>query len=104
MVGDIVETLFPYTDLSDVKSRPAIVLADIGMADWILCEITSRRRLRSGDIAITQADLESGALARDSWARPSRLHALNESLFEDTIGRLTDAKLAEVLGAVRALF
>ena len=104
MVGDIVETLFPYTDLSDVKSRPAIVLADIGMDDWILCAITSRRYMRLGDIAITRADLESGALDRDSWARPSRLHALNESLFEDTIGRLTDAKLATVLAAVRGPF
>ena len=104
MVGDIVETPFPYTDLRVVKSRPAIVLADIGMADWILCAITSRRYMRPGDIAITQADLESGALDRDSWARPSRLHALNESLFEDTVGRLTDAKLAEVLAAVRGLF
>ena len=104
MVGDIVETPFPYTDLSDIKSRPAIVLADIGMADWILCALTSRRYMRPGDIAITRADLESGALDRDSWARPSRLHALNESLFEDTIGRLTDAKLAEVLAAVRGLF
>ena len=104
MVGDIVETPFPYTDLSDIKSRPAIVIADIGMADWILCAITSRRYMRAGDIAITRADIQSGALDRDSWARPSRLHALNESLFEDTIGRLTDAKLAEVLAAVRALF
>ena len=29
---------------------------------------------------------------------------MNESIFGNTIGRLTDAKLAEVLAAVRSLF
>ncbi len=104
MVGDVVEVPFPYTDLSDAKSRPAVVLADVGMGDWILCEITSRRRQRPGDIMITQGDMQNGALDRDSWARPGRLHALNAGLFEGTVGRLTDAKLAEILAAARALF
>ena len=104
VVGDIVEVPFPYTDLSGQKSRPAVVLADVGMGDWLLCEITGRRRHRPGDIEITQGDMSAGALDRNSWARPGRIHALHESLFEDTVGRLTDAKLAEILAAVRALF
>lgn len=104
MVGDIVEVPFPYTDLSGQKSRPAVVLADVGMEDWVLCEVTSRRHSRPGDIEITAGDLATGELDRNSWARPGRIHALNESLFEETIGRLTDAKVAEVLGAVRGLF
>ena len=104
MVGDLVEVPFPYTDLSGQKSRPTVVLADVGMGDWLLCEITGRRRSRPGDIAITSDDLAAGELDRNSWARPSRIHALHQSLFEDNIGRLTDSKLAEVLAAVRALF
>jgi len=48
--------------------------------------------------------MQDGALDRDSWARPGRLHALNEGLIEDTVGRLTDAKLTEITAAVRAIF
>ena len=85
MVGDVVEVPFPFTNLSAVKSRPAVVLADVGMGDWILCEVTSRRRQRPGDIEITGSDLEEGALERDSWARPGRLHTLHESCPASTI-------------------
>ena len=104
MVGDLVEVDFPFTDLSTVKSRPAVVIADVGMGDWILCEITSRRRQRSGDIEITVGDMEEGSLERASWARPGRLHTLHESLFGQTMGRLTEVKLAEIIKAVQSLF
>ena len=99
-----MEVSFPFTDLSSVKSRPAVVLADVGMGDWILCEITSRRRHRPGDIEITTMDLEHGVLERDSWARPGRLHALHQSLFRETVGHLKESKLAEILSAARQLF
>ena len=107
MVGDIVLTPFPYTDLSAEKIRPAVVLADVRageMEDWILCEVTSRNYQRPGDITIVQSDLQSGRLALASCARPGRLHTLDSRIFIRTIGRLTDAKLAEVLAAVRGLF
>ena len=41
MVGDVILTLFPYTDLSNAKLRPAVVLAEVGMGDRVLCEIIS---------------------------------------------------------------
>ena len=104
MVGDVLWATFPYTDLSGAKDRPAVVLAEVGMRDWILCEITSVGQIRPGDIAIADSDLQVGRLPRRGRVRPTRLHTLNESVFRRTIGRLTDAKLAEVLAAVRGLF
>ena len=50
MVGDVVLTPFPFTDLSQTKIRPAVVLADVGMQDWVLCEITSSSQLGSGSV------------------------------------------------------
>ena len=70
LVGDVVVVPFSFTNLSEVKLRPAVVLADMGMSDWILCEVTSRRR-RSGDIEIAARDSENRVLERESWARPS---------------------------------
>ena len=104
MVGDIVEAKFPHTDLESFTVRPAIVVAYVEMNDWILCQVTSARQRRSGDVRIVQSDMQLGRLAVESWARPNRLHALNESVINRTFGRLTDAKLAEILAAVRSLF
>ena len=39
--GSVVLVLFPYSDLSQSKRRPAVVLADSERGDWILCQVTS---------------------------------------------------------------
>ena len=107
MVGDVVWTPFPYTDLSDFKPRPVVVVAESGpddWDDWIVCEVTSRRYRIPGDIEIGFEDMLDGRLARPGLARPDRLATLHESVFEFTICRLTNAKLSEIIARTRDLF
>ncbi len=104
VVGDVVGVWFPFTDLSGGKTRPAVVLADVGMNDWILCELTSRRQSRPGDVPVSRSDMQSGSLSRDSWARVGRLHTLNGQVFSRVFGRLTNDKQAQIAAAVRGLF
>ena len=104
MVGDVVIAPIPFTDLSSTKIRPLVVVAYVGMNDWILCEVTSSRQGRLGNIPITQGDMRAGVLRRDSIVRANRLYTLNERLFRQTVGRLSDSKLAEILAAVRSVF
>ena len=104
MVGDVVLAPVPFTDLSGTKIRPAVVLADVGMQDWVLCEITSSQQVRGRYIAIGPGDMEGGRLRLQSWVRPDRLTTLNETVFEKRLGRLSAAKHAEVAAAVRSLF
>ena len=104
MVGNVVLTPFPYTDLSRVKTRPAVVLANVGMQDWVLCEITGSSQLRDLYITIGPGDMEGGRLRHQSWARPDRLTTLNDRVFERTLGRLSPAKHEEIAAAVRSLF
>ena len=40
--GAIVLVRFPFSDLSQAKLRPAVVLVDAGRGDWILCQVTSK--------------------------------------------------------------
>ena len=40
--GSVVLVPFPFSDLSQSKLRPAVVLADAGRGDWILCQMTSK--------------------------------------------------------------
>ena len=43
-IGAVVLIPFPFSDLSQSKLRPAIVLADVGKGDWVLCQVTSRKQ------------------------------------------------------------
>ena len=104
MVGDIFWVGLPHTDLTAGIPRPALVVADVGMQDWVLCRITSRGRGRSGNIAIAQQDMRTGRLPRNSWVRSGRLFTLNESVLGPFMGRVETHKLNEVLAAIRRLF
>ena len=104
MVGDVVLAPVPFTDLTQVKIRPAVVLAGVGMQDWVLCEITSSSQVRGQHIAIGPGDMVTGSLKLKSWARPDRLTTLNDTVFTKRLGRLSSAKHAEIAAAVRSLF
>ncbi len=104
MVGDIVIAPVPYTDLSGSKNRPVALVADVRMGDWVVCAITGAQQRRPEDLEITQSDMQSGGLRRNSWVRTGRLYTLNDSLFRGLVGRLTDGKTAEIRNAVRSLF
>ena len=103
MVGDIVKTPFPFTNLSYAKERPALVVVNAGMGDWILVPITSSALSRPGDIEITQADMAAGELEA-GYIRTNRLHTLNDKLFVEVVGRVTAPKMLQVRAAIRRLF
>jgi mRNA interferase MazF len=60
--GQVVIVHFPFSDLSQSKLRPAVVLAEAGRGDWLLCQITSKSygaHDTSASLgAVTDADLK----------------------------------------------
>jgi len=42
VVGDVVIVPFPFSDLTQTKRRPALVVAGLSGEDLILCQITSQ--------------------------------------------------------------
>ena len=40
--GQVVIVHFPFSDLTASKLRPAVVLAEAGRGDCVLCQITSK--------------------------------------------------------------
>ena len=99
---------FPFADSAKSKRRPVVVVADARegkQLDWVVCSVTTQEPI-SLDVAIpiVQADFQEGGLQWDSWVRPNRLQTISEERFIRLEGRLSDAKTAEIIAAVRALF
>lgn len=63
--GAVVLIPFPFSDLSQAKLRPAVVLADVGRGDWILCQVTSNPYGDSRAIMLTDASFATGSLRRN---------------------------------------
>ena len=59
--GDIVVVPFPFSDLSQSKRRPALILATLEGDDLILCQITSQTVRDTYAIAIDDIDFVAGS-------------------------------------------
>jgi mRNA interferase MazF len=61
--GAVVLVQFPFSDLSQSKLRPAVVLADVGRGDRVLCQVTSKSYGDSSAVKVDQSDFASGLAA-----------------------------------------
>lgn len=93
--GDIVVVPFPFSDLTQAKRRPALVL--IGFEeDLILCQITSQQVRDNHAITIEDSDYESGSLKQSSNVRPNRLFTASEQIVLYRAGQLKSEKTNQV--------
>lgn len=98
--GDIVVIPFPFSDLSNAKRRPALVLAALRGEDLILCQITSQNILDNYSIPLYNSDFESGSLRKISNIRPNRIFTADQSIIIYKIGTLNREKIKSVINRV----
>ncbi len=98
--GTVVFMPFPYSDLSQAKSRPAVVLACAGRNDWLLCQVTSNAFADGEAVRLDDSDFDTGSLRKISFARPSKLFAADARLFETVVGELKPQSYERVRAAV----
>jgi len=96
-IGDVVLIPFPYSDLSQAKRRPALVIADVGIGDFVLCQITSKSYADRLAIPLSESDFAEGGLKRESFVRIGKLFTANSSIISGVAGRLNRVKMSEVL-------
>jgi len=65
--------------------------------DAILCQITSQARSDSHSITLEAADFAAGGLNQSSRIRPNRLFTADEGIILYRAGRISTAKLTEVV-------
>lgn len=68
--GDVVVIPFPFSNLSQSKKRPALILTVLQGNDLILCQITSKSIKDNYAISVDQNDFASGSLNQESNIRP----------------------------------
>ncbi len=98
--GAVVLVRFPFSDLSQTKLRPAVVLADAGRGDWILCQVTSKPYSDTRAIKLDDTDFSSGSLRVLSYARPGKLFTANRDLIISEVAALKSRSLKQIVDAV----
>ncbi|MGI2030116.1 type II toxin-antitoxin system PemK/MazF family toxin [Endozoicomonas acroporae] len=101
--GVIVPVKFPFSDLTRTKRRPALVLANAGKGDWVLCQITSKAYSDRKAVVIQQEDFAQGGLSLTSYARPGKLFTANDILLEPPVGKLSKDKHQKIIDEIIAI-
>ena len=96
--GEVVVIPFPFSDLSQYKRRPALVISSLLGNDVILCQITKVGANRPYSISLKGTDFHSGSLKIDSFVRPNRLFTAESSIIIKSIGFIKQNKLQEIIG------
>src|SRR5437870_1395527 len=94
--GKVVLIPFPFSDLSQSKLRPAIVLASAGREGWVLCQVTSKAYGDDRSILLNESSFDQGSLRVESYVRPGKLFTAHQSLIISEVGHLTEAKFNQI--------
>lgn len=95
--GDVVVVPFPFSDLTQSKRRPALVIALLDGDDIILCQITSQWTKDKYAILLNNNDFLEGSLKQLSNIRPNRIFTTDRKIIFYKIGTINSEKLSEVI-------
>jgi mRNA interferase MazF len=95
--GDVVVIPFPFSDLSQTKRRPALVLASTDDNAVILCQVTSQALRDRDAVGLGLGDFESGSLRKRSNIRPNRIFTADKRIILYRAGHVTAGKTASVV-------
>lgn len=101
---DVVLFPFPYTDLSDRKLRPCLVLSPEMGQDVLLCQITSQKMRQDEYAVVLKArDTVQGSLQIDSLIRANRLFTASKHQIHRKLDEVSDSVYREVIEKINDL-
>jgi len=95
--GDIVVVPFPFSDLTQAKRRPALVVSELHGDDYMLCQITSKSVKDKYAILIKERDFETGFLKQESNVRPNRIFTADQHIILYQVGHLKTEKTNQII-------
>ena len=99
--GDIVLITFPFTDLTDSKLRPAVVIAD-AFLDLTVCFITTQLQWQEPTDVFLTPTLTNG-LKKQSLIRTSKIATLEKILAKGLLGQLSSNELDDLNHKLKVL-
>ena len=104
IVGSVVSMPFPFSDLSAIKRRPVVALADAGHGDRVFSQVTSNAYADADAVTLTQHEFASGGLQLVSYVRPAKLFTGNQKSVLRILGQLRpEVTKLVVTGVIRLL-
>jgi mRNA interferase MazF len=104
--GDVVVVPFPFSDFTQAKRRPALVVVDLEGDDIILCQITSQLNKDNYSITVNKNDFKAGNLKQISNIRPNRIFTADTSIILYKVGtlkrRMIDRVIDKIIELVRS--
>jgi len=101
--GNVVVVPFPFSDLTQAKRRPALVIAELEGDDLILCQITSQTIRDSYAVSIDDRDFEAGTLKQKSNVRPNRIFTADRHIILYRAGHLKPDKIDQIIEKIIAI-
>lgn len=100
---DVILIPFPFSELTYVKKRPALVLANIQHRDELICMMLTSTKNIDPTVDIPIHNLESAGLPKPTVARTSRLFTLKSTLVVKKLGEVDEIEFGEILAKVITL-
>jgi len=103
-IGDIVLVTFPFSDLSEIKLRPAIIIAYSGKNDYVLSQITSKNYSDKNSVKLIPGDCIEGSLERISFIRPLKLFTASQNIINRKVCKVKGNILKETYDKIIKTF
>ena len=104
---DIIFVPFPYSDLTIIKQRPALIVSNKTHNnvndDVICCAITKNPKNFPNSVEIGQSDLENGTLRFKSRVKPSKIFTISKDKIVHVFGKLKINKSEEIVKELKIL-
>jgi len=98
--GNVVVVPFPFSDLTQAKRRPALIIAELEGNDLILCQITSQSIRDRYAVSIDDDEFETGALRQRSNVRPNRIFTADRHIILYRVVHLNPAKVDQIIDRI----
>lgn len=99
--GDLVVVKFPFTDLSDTKVRPGLIVSNNsvnGSGDYIIAMITNQTIRGQQGIQIKSSDLETSLLKNaEPFVYCKKTASLHKSIITKKISSITNREKKKLI-------
>lgn len=100
--GDVVLVPFPFSDLSGVKKRPALVLAVADRLKEMVCLMLTSLPGKGG-LSHSVVSWKAAGLLKPTTARLHRIFTIDRALALGRLGKIDDEEYLEILAKVISL-